>query len=53
MEPLDLEEWLLQHASHVERDPLRPLLEFPDDDVTVELLRRHCRTIAPIIPEHG
>ena len=53
MEPLDFEDFLLQHQNAVDRDPMRQLLEYPPDDVTVEMLRRHCRTIAPIIPEHG
>ena len=53
VEPLDFEDFLLQHQNAVDRDPMRQLLEYPPDDVTVEMLRRHCRTIAPIIPEHG
>ena len=53
VEPPDFEEFLYQHQAAVDRDPMRQLLEFPPDDVYVELLRRHCRTIAPVIPEHG
>ncbi len=53
VEPLDFEEFLQQHQNAVDRDPMRVLLEFPPDDVTVDMLRRRCRTIAPIIPEHG
>lgn len=52
VDPLDFEDYVYTHQNAVDRDPLSHLLEFPPDDVSVEMLRRHCRTIAPIIPEH-
>lgn len=41
------------HQTSIEKDPMRELLEFPNDDIEVRLLSKQCRTIAPIIPEHG
>lgn len=42
-----------QHENVVERDNLRHLLEFPGDDVNVEVVQRHVRTITSIVPEPG
>ena len=53
MKALDYEDYVTQHQMSIEKDPMRELLEFPNDDIEVKLLPKECRTIAPIIPEHG
>ena len=53
VEPPDFEDYMIQHQYAVDRDPLRHLLEFPPDDIDVQMVPRECRTIAPIVPEHG
>ena len=53
VDPPDFEDFLLQQQYVIERDPMRHLLDFPTDDVIVARLRRHVRTIAPIVPENG
>ena len=52
MEPPDFEEFLLQHQHTASRDAMHHLLDFPRDDIEVQMHRRHVRTIAPLIPEH-
>ena len=53
VEPPDFEEFLALYQGSIERDQLRHLLEFPLDDVQVEVVRRKVRTVAPVIPERG
>ncbi len=53
VEPPDFEDFLVQHHGSFDRDPMRGFLDYPADDLEVELLRRRVRTIAPIIPERG
>ncbi|KAI0241313.1 Dedicator of cytokinesis protein 7 [Lamellibrachia satsuma] len=53
VEPPDFEEFLYQHQNAIDRDPMRHLLEFPPDDVRVELLQRTVRTVSPVMPEQG
>uniref|UniRef100_A0A7N4NTZ0 Dedicator of cytokinesis 6 n=1 Tax=Sarcophilus harrisii TaxID=9305 RepID=A0A7N4NTZ0_SARHA len=53
VEPLDLEEFLLNHPLDAEPGPLRDLMEFPADDLELVLQTRECRTTEPGIPEEG
>lgn len=53
VDPPDFEEVVEQQRYIMDRDPIRHLLEYPDDDLEVRLVPRKCRTIAPIVPEHG
>ncbi|XP_064626372.1 dedicator of cytokinesis protein 7-like isoform X5 [Lineus longissimus] len=53
VKPIDYEDFVVQHQTSIEKDSMRELLEFPPNDVEVKLLPKQCRTIAPIIPEHG
>ncbi|ELU18916.1 hypothetical protein CAPTEDRAFT_133102, partial [Capitella teleta] len=53
VEPPDYEDFLHAQQTALERDPMRHLLEFPPDDVQLEVLQRKVRTIAPVVPEHG
>ena len=53
VEPPDFEDFLYQHQNAIDRDPMRHLLEFPPDDVRVELLQRTVRTVSPVEPEPG
>jgi len=50
LEPLDYEEFLGQHQSVLERDPLKPILDFPPGDVELRVVKRKIRTEEPIIP---
>lgn len=50
LEPLDYEEFLVQHQSVLDRDPLRPILDFPLGDVEFRIVKRKIRTEEPIVP---
>lgn len=50
LEPLDYEEFLLQHQAVLDRDPLKPILDFPTNDVDVRVIKRKIRTEEPVIP---
>lgn len=51
VEPLDYEEFVLQHRETFERDPLRNVFEFPSDDIEVKIVPRSVRTEKPVVPE--
>lgn len=51
VEPLDYEDFLAQHHSLVERDPLSSMLDFPPGDVEVNYIPRTIRTLQPVVPE--
>ncbi|XP_055386415.1 dedicator of cytokinesis protein 7 [Condylostylus longicornis] len=53
VEPLDYEEFLIQHSNTVCRDPLNYLLDFPPNDVQVKILPRKIRTVEHIIPKEN
>ncbi|KAM5238041.1 dedicator of cytokinesis protein 6 [Ctenodactylus gundi] len=53
VEPLDFEDVLLSRPPDAEPGPLRDLLEFPADDLELQLQPRECRTVEPGIPEEG
>lgn len=50
VEPIDYEDFLQQHSSVINRDPLRNILDFPSGDVQVKTIKRKIRTIEPIVP---
>ncbi|XP_076063961.1 dedicator of cytokinesis isoform X2 [Oratosquilla oratoria] len=51
VEPLDFEEFLEQHQLEVDRDPARPILSFPHDDLLATCIPRRISTVHPIVPE--
>lgn len=50
-EPLDYEEFLSQHMNIINRDPLKHILDFPQEDVNVKTIPRKIRTIDHILPK--
>ena len=50
LEPLDYEDFLVQHQSVLDRDPLRPILDFPPGDVELRIAKRKIRTEEPVVP---
>ena len=50
VEPLDYEEFLVQHQSVIERDPLKLILDFPSGDVELRVIKRKIRTEEPVVP---
>lgn len=50
LEPLDYEDFLAQHQSVLDRDPLKPILDFPPEDVEVQVVKRKTRTEEPVVP---
>ncbi|XP_011297900.1 dedicator of cytokinesis protein 7 [Fopius arisanus] len=50
LEPLDYEDFLTQHQTILDRDPLRPILDFPPGDVELRMITRKIRTEEPVIP---
>lgn len=51
VEPLDYEDFLIQNATVLNRDPLKQILEFPPNDVSVKTIPKKTRTIKPIVPK--
>ena len=51
IDPIDYEEYLDEHRQKVENDPLRHLLEYPNDDIDFIRIDRQYRTIIPNMPE--
>ncbi|CAN0290885.1 unnamed protein product [Lampetra fluviatilis] len=50
VEPLDYESVVQQRRTQIHSDPLRDLLLFPHDDVTVSRQPRQRRTVVPSVP---
>lgn len=50
LEPLEYEDFLSQHQSLIDRDPLKPILDFPPGDVEVRVVKRKIRTEEPVVP---
>nr|XP_032833671.1 dedicator of cytokinesis protein 9 isoform X1 [Petromyzon marinus] len=50
VEPLDYESVIQQRRTQIHSDPLRDLLLFPHDDVTVSRQPRQRRTVVPSVP---
>ncbi|XP_046488292.1 dedicator of cytokinesis protein 7 isoform X2 [Neodiprion pinetum] len=50
LEPLDYEEFLAQHQTMLDRDPLRLILDFPQGDVELKVVKRKIRTEEPVVP---
>lgn len=53
VEPIDYEEFLLQHSNFISRDPLRHILDFPPCDVQMKRIERKIRTTEPIVPKEN
>jgi len=51
VDPLDFEDFILQSQPLNDNDPESSMLEFPDDDIEVTTIPRHCRTVQPSIPK--
>ncbi|XP_017954547.1 dedicator of cytokinesis protein 6 isoform X2 [Drosophila navojoa] len=52
-EPLDYEEFLIQHMNTINRDPLKHILDFPQGDVSVKTIPRKIRTVDHILPNEN
>lgn len=50
VEPLDYEDFLIQHSNLLCRDALRNILDFPPVDIQVKIVPRKIRTIDYIVP---
>ncbi|KAG4065416.1 hypothetical protein HA402_002814 [Bradysia odoriphaga] len=50
VEPVDYEDFLTQHYTLMNRDPLRSILDFPPSDVQVKVIPRKIRTVDHIVP---
>lgn len=50
-EPLDYEDFLSQYQLLIDRDPLRTMLDFPQNYLEVQIIKRPIRTLQPIMPE--
>lgn len=51
VEPLDYEDFLIQHSNLLCRDALRSILDFPHADVQVKVIPRKIRTVEYIVPK--
>eukprot|EP00062_Callorhinchus_milii_P000959 gi/632935574/ref/XP_007890551.1/ PREDICTED: dedicator of cytokinesis protein 11 [Callorhinchus milii] len=50
IEPLDYEDVIVQRKSQIQSDPLRDLLQFPLDDVSISTVPRQRRTLHSTVP---
>lgn len=50
LEPLDYEEFLAQHQTVLDRDTLKPILDFPPGDVQLRIIKRKIRTEETVVP---
>lgn len=53
LEPLDYEEFLAQHQSVLDRDPLKSILDFPPGDVELKVVKRKIKTEEPVVPHES
>uniref|UniRef100_A0A7M4EKB8 Dedicator of cytokinesis 11 n=1 Tax=Crocodylus porosus TaxID=8502 RepID=A0A7M4EKB8_CROPO len=53
VEPLDYENVVLQRKAQIYSDPLRDLLMFPMEDVSISVISRQWRTLCQTIPAPG
>lgn len=53
VDPVDYEEFLLQHQTTIGRDPLRIILDFPRGDVQIKVIKRKIRTEEPVVPHES
>ncbi|KAF7997149.1 hypothetical protein HCN44_005426 [Aphidius gifuensis] len=53
LEPLDYEDFLIQHQAILDREPLRQILDFPPGDVELRIIKRKIKTEEPIIPSES
>lgn len=50
VEPLDYEEFVTQHQTLIDRDPLKSILDYPPNDVELRVIKRKIRTEEPVVP---
>ncbi|XP_059617297.1 dedicator of cytokinesis protein 7 [Phlebotomus argentipes] len=51
VEPIDYEDFLMQHHSLLCRDPLRGILDFPPQDLKIKIIERKLRTLEHVVPK--
>ncbi|XP_065573211.1 dedicator of cytokinesis protein 6-like isoform X2 [Artemia franciscana] len=50
-EPIDYEDFVQQHEMNFNQDCCRKLLQFPEDDIEVLIVKKPRRTVSPLVPE--
>ncbi|TKC40114.1 hypothetical protein EI555_016190 [Monodon monoceros] len=53
VEPLDYENVITQRKTQIYSDPLRDLLMFPMEDISISVISRQRRTVQSTVPEDG
>uniref|UniRef100_A0A8B9YLI2 Dedicator of cytokinesis 11 n=1 Tax=Bos mutus grunniens TaxID=30521 RepID=A0A8B9YLI2_BOSMU len=53
VEPLDYENVIAQRKTQIYSDPLRDLLMFPMEDISISVISRQRRTVQSTVPEDG
>ncbi|XP_049622976.1 dedicator of cytokinesis protein 11 [Suncus etruscus] len=53
VEPLDYENVITQRKTQIYSDPLRDLLMFPMEDISISVISRHRRTVPSTVPDDG
>ena len=53
VDPVDYEDFIDQHQLEADRDPVRNILHFPADDISINCIPRHIRTLEPVVPDSG
>lgn len=51
VDPPDFEDFILQHQSVIDRDPLRSIIDFPSNDIQISIEPRKMRTKKAIMPK--
>ena len=51
MDPLDYEDFLIQHSTQLNRDSLKHILDFPPNDVQVKYIPKKIRTVEYVVPK--
>lgn len=50
VDPIDYEKFVAEHLSMLESSPLKDMLLFPEDDISVTTLQRKFRTVEIPVP---
>lgn len=53
VEPMDFEEFLASNLNVLQRDPLKTILDFPPNDVSVKTIPRKIRTVEHVVPKEN
>lgn len=51
MEPIDYEKYVVNNRGDMEKDPLKPVLLFPPDDIELAEIAKKISTVEPTKPE--